>query len=331
MSIRICVLGAGAWGTAIAISFAKQGHQISLWVRDKTQAGLLQNTGCNQKYLPGFSFPPGSLQVTHDFNKALDHTDLIFIATPISGFRQTLLKLCEKHRQAPCFWLCKGIDLTTGETPNEIAQSIMPGAPYGVLSGPGFASEICQSKPTALTLACEQKTLAQEWAKTLSHQRMRIYPSDDVTGVVIGGALKNVLAIATGICDGLNLGPNARAALVTRGLAEITRFGVKMGAKKETFMGLSGIGDILLTCTTDLSRNRQVGLKLAEGKNLSDIITELGHVAEGVHTAFALIDSAKRFKIDLPIAHAVHALLKGETSPQEAVQRLMLRQPKPQE
>jgi glycerol-3-phosphate dehydrogenase (NAD(P)+) len=256
-------------------------------------------------------------------------SDLALIATPMAGLRGMLSHLRD-HRGAVA-WLCKGFeapaDMPEGLLGHEVKAQVAPGLAAGVLSGPSFAQEVARGQPTALVAASGEAQVREALVEAFHAGKLRVYANDDLAGVEVGGAVKNVLAIATGLCDGLNLGLNARAALITRGLAEMTRLGVALGARQETFMGLSGLGDLVLTATGDLSRNRQVGLLLAQGKSLQQAVASLGHVAEGVYCARAVVRRARRLGVDMPIAGSVVALLDGELQPAQAVAALMGRGP----
>jgi glycerol-3-phosphate dehydrogenase (NAD(P)+) len=256
--------------------------------------------------------------------------ELLVVATPLAGLRTTLAHLAVIAPKTPLIWVCKGLEAGTAKLPHVIAaETLGPNARYGVLSGPSFAEEVACGLPTAVTLAANNHDFAHETALALHTPRLRIYANEDLVGAEVGGAVKNVLAIATGICDGLGLGNNARAALITRGLVEITRFGEALGARRETFMGLAGMGDLILTCTGDLSRNRRVGLLLAEGRSLPDIARELGHVAEGVPAAREIARRATELGVEMPITRAVTAVLDGRLTPRAAVEQLMARDPNP--
>lgn len=309
--MKISLLGAGAWGTALAILFANSGHSVKLWCRNQQLAQQMQNQRINNKLLPDFILPK-NIAVTANFDDLFvdNFADLILIATPTAALRSNLELIKSKiATQIPILWACKGFETQSSLLPHQIVSEIFdnPNYPMAVLSGPSFAQEVAQSQPTAVSLAANDINLAQNLANALHSENFRIYSNDDLIGVEVGGACKNVLAIATGICDGLNFKFNTRAALITRGLAEIARLGVAMGGKHQTFLGLSGIGDILLTCTGDLSRNRQVGLQLAQGKTLSKILQDLGHVAEGVFTAKEMFNLSQKYNVEVPICQSVMA------------------------
>ena len=324
--MNITVLAAGAWGTALALAFAPR-HGVTLWAREPDLLQEMARDRENRRFLPGFPFPAG-LGLEGDLARAVAGAGLIIVATPIAGLRPTLEALERLRVGVPVLWVCKGFEAGTGKLPHEVFDATLPGLAHGVLSGPSFAQEVAAGRPTAIALASRDGEFAREMAQALHGGHLRIYASSDLVGAEVGGAVKNVLAIATGVCDGLQLGLNARAALVTRGLAEIAPLGVALGGRKETFMGLAGVGDLILTCTGDLSRNRQVGLGLAAGKTLNQVLAELGHVAEGVPTALEVNRLARHMGVDMPITAAVADLLEGRLSAAEAVSRLMARDPK---
>jgi|CXWK01.1.fsa_nt_gi glycerol-3-phosphate dehydrogenase (NAD(P)+) len=321
--MNLSVLGAGAWGTALACSVAER-HPTLLWARDATQADALRRTRRNERYLPGIEVP-ATLQITADFDAAVRHGagGLVLIATPMAALREMLARL-PGDPDLGVLWLCKGFEQGSGRLGHEIAAAVRPAAArVGVLSGPSFALEVARRQPTALVAASAVASLCDTAVDALHGDALRIYTSSDPVGVEVGGAVKNVLAIATGIADGMALGMNARAALVTRGLAEMTRLGVALGARAETFMGLSGLGDLVLTTTGDLSRNRQVGLRLAQGLPLAQVLAELGHVAEGVCSAATALQRARELGVEMPIADAVVRVLDGRATPAQALGQLM--------
>ena len=320
----LAVLGAGAWGTALAAILASR-YQVTLWARDASQAGAIAAARRNARYLPEIDLPE-SLRVEPDLARALEGAELIIAATPVAGLRDLLARLRGSER--PLAWLCKGFEQDGAALPHEIVAASGWRAPSGVLSGPSFALEVARGLPCALTLASANAAFASASAALLHGGRLRVYHTDDVVGVEIGGAVKNVLAIAVGICDGLGLGQNARAALITRGLAELARLGAALGGRAETVMGLTGAGDLILTATGDLSRNRRVGLQLAAGQALEKIVAGLGHVAEGVRSAQATLERAQAAGVDMPITAAVGAVLAGRLTPPQAVERLLARDPK---
>ncbi len=326
--MKIAVLGAGAWGTALAAAAAPR-HEVLLWARDAAQAAEMQAQRCNRRYLPEVELP-AALQVTADRHRALAHAAgglteaLTVIATPMAGLREQLASLPDARA---ALWLCKGFEAGSGALGHELARQLRPGAAAGVLSGPSFALEVARGQPTALVAASQDAELSAAAVAAFHSEALRVYTSSDIVGVEVGGALKNVLAIATGIVDGMpQAGQNARAALITRGLAEMTRLGLALGARAETFMGLSGLGDLVLTATGDLSRNRRVGLLLAAGHSLAQALASLGHVAEGVPTAATALARAQGLGVEMPITAAVVDVLQGRLPPAEALTRLMARQ-----
>lgn len=367
--MRIAVLGAGAWGTALACSAAPR-HEVTLWARDAHQAQALREQRENARYLRGVQLP-GRLAVTADIDEALPHSgpDLAVIASPMGGLRGLLRRV---PAGVPVLWLCKGLESGSGLLGHEIAQQERPGSPAGVLSGPSFAIEVARGQPTAVVAASTDARLRDLAVEAFHLPSLRVYTSDDPVGVEVGGAVKNVMAIAAGLLDGLAsaAGPsaaapapgtltgalpdspaspiapvaplspvapapaapasfpglNARAALITRGLAEMSRLGVALGAQAQTFMGLSGLGDLVLTATGALSRNRQVGLLLAQGRGLQEVLLSLGHVAEGVHTAPVVLARARSLGVDMPITEAVVDVLEGRTTAAQAMSRLMSRE-----
>ncbi len=325
--MNITLLGAGAWGTALAIAFAGR-HAVTLWSREEDVAADLLATRENHRFFPGYRLPE-SVAVSTDFAAAVADAEVLLVATPIAGLRPTVERLKQSGKVAPILWVCKGFEAGSGQLPHQVVGEVLgPDAICGALSGPSFAEEVAGGQPTAVSLAANDRAFAREAARQLHTNRLRIYANDDLVGVEVGGAVKNVLAIATGVCDGLGLGLNTRAALMTRGLAEIARLGIALGAKRETFLGLAGMGDLILTCTGDLSRNRRVGLGLAQNKSLQQILDELGHVAEGVYTAREVDALARKLAVDMPISAAVAAVLDGRLNAGEAVERLMARDPK---
>jgi len=324
--MNIAILGAGAWGTALAISLLSR-HRISLWARNAEQIEAMSASCCNQRYLPEIPLPP-EIRLTADLNTVLANAELILVVVPIAGLRETLAEIAKQSKPIPVIWACKGFESGTSQLPHQVVAETLPqNFLSGVLSGPSFALEVARDMPTALTLASGNDEFARQIAHSLHHARLRIYSSTDVVGVEVGGAVKNVLAIAAGISDGLGFGFNARAALITRGLAEMTRLGLKLGGMGETLGGLSGAGDLILTCTGDLSRNRRVGLMLARQQSLPDILNELGHVAEGVHTVSEVHQLAQRLDIEMPITTAVFRILYEKVSAASAVEDLLSRSP----
>ncbi|MBZ0143006.1 MAG: NAD(P)-dependent glycerol-3-phosphate dehydrogenase [Rhodocyclaceae bacterium] len=326
--MKIAVLGAGAWGTALAIAFSRR-HEAALWARDAAQAAAMRAGRENARYLPGAPLPP-ALRIESDFSIAAS-SELNILATPLSGLRDTLRRLRAAAPATPLLWVCKGLEAGSQMLPHQIvAAELGEGTPCGALTGPSFAEEVARGLPTAITLAAADAGFAEATAQVLHDARLRVYANPDVVGAEVGGAVKNVMAIAAGISDGMGFGLNARAALITRGLAEITRLGLALGGKRETFMGLAGMGDLILTCTGDLSRNRRVGLALAKGLPLEQILRELGHTAEGVSSAREVAVLAGRLGVDMPITRAVHGILYENVPASTAVEQLLGRDPKPE-
>ena len=337
--MKIIILGAGAWGTALAISASvsaisnhrSDANHVTLWGRDEALIASINSTRSNARYLPGIGVPDSLKLIGGDsaFSSAVQGQDLIIIATPVSGVRGMLQEL--RQVNVPVAWLSKGfeapVDTPHGLLMHEIRAQVAINLRAGILSGPSFAQEVARGQPTALVAASTHAEVRDALVKAFHSPTVRVYANDDIVGVEVGGAVKNVLAIATGLCDGLQLGLNARAALITRGLAEMTRLGVALGARAETFTGLSGLGDLVLTATGDLSRNRKVGLALAQGKTLAQSVESLGHVAEGVYCARTVVQRAAGLGIEMPISSAVVALLDGNITPLQAVAMLMGRGP----
>ena len=335
--MKITVIGAGAWGTALALN-AAQRHSVVLWARDAAQAQTMQAARENTRYLPGIAFPPGLQVASGALQSCVQEADLVVLGTPMAALRAGLQQL-QALRQ-PVVWLSKGFEaLPAGEVGDagadrhgllghEVCAQVAPQLQAGVLSGPSFAQEVARHQPTALVAASRHASVRDALVQAFHGGNVRVYANDDITGVEVGGAVKNVLAIATGLCDGLNLGLNARAALITRGLAEMTRLGVALGARHDTFMGLSGLGDLVLTATGDLSRNRKIGLLLAQGRTLQDAVQSLGHVAEGVYSARTVLQRARKLGVEMPITATTVALLDGSLPVRDVVQALMERQPR---
>ncbi len=322
----IAVSGAGAWGTALALAFSRN-PEVVLWSREADEIAALSADRENRRYLPGIPLP-AELQLSASLGEAA-RADLHLVVTPLAGLRSTARTLQAAAPGTPLLWACKGLEAGTAKLPHQIvAEELGPDAPCGVLTGPSFAVEVAQGLPAAVTIAAHDLEFARYWVHALHNNRLRLYANDDLVGAEVGGAVKNVMAIAAGVADGMGFGLNARAALITRGLAEITRLGVALGGRRDTFMGLAGLGDLVLTCTGDLSRNRRVGLLLAEGKTLPDILAALGHVAEGVSTTHEVATLAARLGVDMPITNAVDGVLRGKLAAREAVEQLLARDPK---
>ncbi len=328
---KIAVLGAGAWGTALAMHISNR-HQVSLWARNSGHVSGMRKSRANPLYLGDFKFHD-NLQVEDDLGLAIQGADLILSVVPTAGFRNILKDIKALESAQPIIWAHKGLEPQTAKLPHEVALEELgdpkiSGQHWGALSGPSFAAELVRGLPTAVTLAANDATFALQASHLIHGGSLRVYNSTDVVGVSVGGAVKNVMAIAAGISDGMGFGNNARAAMITRGLAEITRFGMALGAKAETFMGLAGVGDLVLTCTGQYSRNREVGLQLASGKALEDVLKGLGHVAEGVNTAREVIRRADSLGVDMPITYEVNQALTHGKSAKDAVMDLLGRSQK---
>ncbi|MFT5535103.1 MAG: glycerol-3-phosphate dehydrogenase (NAD(P)+) [Burkholderiaceae bacterium] len=326
--MNITLLGAGAWGTALAVALAER-HAVTLWGRDAAAMQIASERRENAVSLPGVTLPQ-SLSLTADFEAAVSHCaasdSLLIVASSVAGLRPIVQRLVGRS-PTNLIWLCKGFEEGSGLLPHQIVQQVLGmDWPSGALSGPSFAMEVARGLPGALVIASGSAPLRDCVVQAVHGPQLRVYATDDVTGVEVGGAVKNILAIATGIVDGMGLGLNARAALITRGLAEITRLGVALGGRAETFMGLAGMGDLILTCTGDLSRNRKVGLALAQGKTLDAIERELGHVAEGVRCARAVRTLATSLQVEMPITDAVAGVLFDGNAPSDTVAQLLARE-----
>ncbi|HEX4842988.1 MAG TPA: NAD(P)H-dependent glycerol-3-phosphate dehydrogenase [Limnobacter sp.] len=335
--MNITVFGSGAWGTAVAAHMAFA-HNVVLWGRDVDVLNSIATQRENPRYLPGIKLAPG-LQTQPQFAAAARHAlpggdGLWVLGTPMGALRQTLeqLQAVAPVDQWPALvWLCKGFEVGTGLMPHQVVEQVLGKAHGGALTGPSFAAEVARGLPCALTAASPCLNTRAAMVQAAHHAAMRVYELDDLVGAEVGGAVKNIMAVATGICDGMQLGLNARAALITRGMAEIKRLAVALGAQAETLNGLSGFGDLILTCTGDLSRNRRVGLMLAQGKSLDVILKELGQVAEGVKCAPVVQELSARLGVDMPITAAVNAVLFEGLSPGEGVMRLLARGARPEE
>ncbi len=328
---RIAVIGAGSWGTALAILLARNGCDVRLWGRNQEKMENMAASRCNERYLPGITLPD-RLQPTADLDAALDDIDELLLVVPSQGFRATLQKI-NGHLAAGTgvAFATKGMEPKTFKLMHTLVTEELAVANPAVISGPTFAAEVAMGLPTAVTVACHDNAHAQRWADYLSGENFRAYTSEDVTGVELGGAVKNVLAIGAGIADGLNLGANTRAALITRGLHEVQRLGVAMGGDKETFMGLAGLGDLVLTCTDNQSRNRRVGLALAQGIALDEALEQLGQVAEGVYAAQEVHGLAEKNQVDMPICQEVYQVIYHGKDPLQAVHNLLSREIKPEQ
>lgn len=328
-STKVAVLGAGAWGTALAMNISER-HQVSLWARNAGHVSGMRKARANPMYLGDFPFND-QLTVEDDLSQALAGASVILSVVPSVGFRQILQDIKALDCNLPIIWANKGLEPNTAKLPYEVALEELgdpqeTGQHWGVLSGPSFAAELVRGLPTAVTLAATDQAFANQIAQLFHGGNLRVYHTSDVVGASIGGALKNIMAIAAGISDGMGFGNNARAALITRGLAEVTRFGMALGAQADSFMGLAGAGDLILTCTGQYSRNREVGLQLATGKPLQEILEGLGHVAEGVNTTREVMRKAHSLGVDMPITYEVNEALFNGKSAKDAVMDLLGRE-----
>ncbi|MCC6917058.1 NAD(P)H-dependent glycerol-3-phosphate dehydrogenase [Nitrosomonas sp.] len=324
--MNITVLGAGAWGTALAISLSAY-HRVTLWTRNTDHLAELTELRVNQRYLPEQPLPD-SIYLTSVLGEALEAAGLVLVVVPVSGLRATLEQVAVLKQSLPLVLACKGFEAGSAKLPCQVVEEVYPaGVACGVLSGPSFAREVAVGLPTALTLASHDEIFARDTAGEIRNPNLRVYSGRDVVGVEIGGALKNVIAIAAGISDGVAFGNNARAALITRGLAEITRLGMALGGCRETFTGLTGVGDLILTCTGNLSRNRQVGMMLAAGRQLAEILLEIGHVTEGVYTVQEAYKLGQQLQIDMPVTQAIYSILYEQIPVRQAIRDMLDREP----
>ncbi|MEY4685383.1 MAG: hypothetical protein RLZ25_1842 [Pseudomonadota bacterium] len=329
--MEISVLGAGSWGTALALVLARNNHNVRLWGHNPRRMEQIQRERCNAQYLPGVPFP-GNLFALPDLSEALRDCALVVVAVPSHAFRALLERLPELM-QSPCgiAWATKGLELNTGLPLHNVVKSVLGDAcPSAILSGPTFAGEVARGQPTAITVASESEAFSAELVSIFHNPKFRAYTTSDVVGVELGGAVKNVLAIAAGVADGLGYGANARAALITRGLAELMRLGLTLGGRPETLMGLSGVGDLILTCTDNQSRNRRFGLGLGKGLSAEIIAAEIGQEIEGIPTARIVHELSLRHRIEMPITEQVYRILYEGLPPHEAVSNLLVREPKPE-
>lgn len=327
---RISVYGAGSWGTALALQLARNGVDVLLWGRGPEQIEELNRNRENTRYLPGIQFP-GNLKCTSSLEGTVSYSNYQLIVVPSQGFRDLLIQLKPMLSVAhQISWATKGIEVGTGKLLHQIVKEELPDCSYAVVSGPTFALEVAKGLPTAMTVASNDEELAATMASAFQGGNFRVYTSNDVLGVELGGAIKNVLAIAAGISDGMGFGANARAALITRGLAEITRLGHQLGAQEETLMGLAGVGDLVLTCTDNLSRNRRLGLALGEGKSIEQATKEIGQAIEGLKSSHSIHLLSENTGVEMPICQQVHRILYQGLSPQDAVIELLSREQKPE-
>lgn len=325
----VAILGAGSWGTALAMQIARCGHQALLWGRDAAQIEAMRAAGSNERFLPGLKFPPG-LEPRTSLVEAVEASDELIVAVPSQAFTSVVQTLSGHMRPGQGLaWACKGLEPGSGHFLHSVARQILgQGVPLAVITGPSFAIEVARNLPTAVTVAATDEAYAVRVASLLHGGSFRAYTSDDIKGAELGGAVKNVLAIATGISDGLGLGNNARAALITRGLAEMMRLGQALGAQEKTLMGLAGMGDLVLTCTGDLSRNRRLGLALGAGKSLQAALKEIGQVVEGVGTSEEVWRLGRFHEVEMPISEQVYGIIHKGWDPSEGVRRLLSREQK---
>lgn len=323
---RIAVLGSGSWGTALAIQFARTGRAVIMWGIERDEIHAMSRERCNVAYLPGVPFPE-RLEVTTRLEDALGDADDVLIVVPSHAFRETLKRIGDSGiTPEHLCWATKGFETASGLLPHQVAERMLdPGIPTAVISGPTFAAEVAAGLPSAVTIASADEENAQRLANAISTTTFRAYTSPDIVGVEVGGATKNALAIGAGISDGLGFGANTRIAVVTRGLMEMTRLGLALGAQRETFMGLSGIGDLVLTCTDDQSRNRRFGLKIAQGYTADEARKAIGQVVEGYYAANAVRLVAARLDVEMPIVEQIYRIIYEGMAPRQAVTALMNR------
>jgi len=325
---KITVLGAGSWGTALAVLLARNHHQVSLWTNEPAAAAELASDRENRVFLPGIQFP-ATLDIEPDLSRAVNASQHLLVVVPSHAFKSVITQIAQINTvpNSLC-WATKGFDPESHQLLNEVAKSILPETRLAILSGPTFALEVAREMPTAVTIATDDADYAGQLADLFHCKTFRTYTSDDMAGVQVGGAVKNIMAIAAGISDGLGFGANARAALITRGLTEITRLGLRLGGKAETFMGLAGLGDLVLTCTDNQSRNRRLGLALASGKSIEEARLEINQEIEGINTAREVFHLSQDLSVSMPITEQVYAVLFKALDPKVSVQRLLERSQK---
>ena len=323
--MKFAVIGAGSWGTALAIQLARNGTTY-LWGRKPQHIDEMQKSRKNQKYLPGIVFPDNIIP-EKDLEKAISSSDAVLVVSPSHAFAEILKKITPYLQERPLAWAAKGFEPGSGRFLHQVAEDIIgKDHPMALVTGPSFAKDVAEGKPTLVTVASNSDQFARDVAYALHNSQFRVYISHDMIGAELGGAVKNVLALATGICDGMQLGDNTRAAILTRGMAEMMRLGQAMNCKPETLMGLSGLGDLVLTCTGDLSRNRRMGLALGRGQSIEEAKTEIGQVVEGINTADEVVRLAKKYNVDMPISEHVWKVVNGLMTPADAVKELMSRE-----
>lgn len=330
-TLKIAVLGAGSWGTALAAQMARNGHAVTLWGRDPRQIAELRESRINQRYLPGIELPE-ALQYSERLDECVERAGLVLVVVPSHAFPETLAAIApiSAHLQGVA-WATKGFELGSGRFLHEVAASVLPEQmPLAVVTGPSFAKEVAQGLPTAVTVHSDDAGFARVTAEALHGASFRAYTGSDMLGAELGGAMKNVLAVATGIADGMQLGLNARAGLITRGLNEMLRLNAALGGRTETLMGLAGLGDLVLTCTGDLSRNRRLGLALGRGENQDAAVQAIGQAVESIQTVDEVMRLAERVQMELPISALVQRVLHREITPHEGLRLLLSREQKPE-
>ncbi len=325
--MKIAVLGAGSFGTSLAVQLCLKGHETVLWSRNQAQADMMSMTGGNHKYLPGIELPK-DLAVTSELAAALDGSDIQVFAVPAQAFRGLLNEVAEIREELDIVDVAKGIELSSLKRLSEVCGEVCPTARYACLSGPSHAEEVARFLPTTVTVSSDDREFALEVQKLFMSDNFRVYTNNDIVGAELGGALKNIIALGTGVCDGIGLGDNSKAALMTRGLAEMIRLGEAIGAKPETFAGLTGLGDLIVTCTSMHSRNRRCGILIGQGLPVADAVKKVGMVVEGITTTQAAYELAKKYNIEMPITELMHRLIEGEVTAEECVGLLMGRKEK---
>ncbi len=326
-SDAIFVVGAGSWGTALSLVLSGNGYAVELWDADTNHIKSLISDSCNNRHLPGIKFPE-NLKPVEKFNKDAKN---VILVVPCEAIEKVVNQMTNNNTDSLRICIAsKGLAPGKTSLNHEIVNKVLGDVEVAILTGPSFAAEVANKLPTAVTIASTNSESANWFANIFHNDYFRIYTHDDVIGAQVGGAIKNVMAIAAGISDGLGFGANTRSAVITRGLAEMTRLGVAMGANKETFMGLAGLGDLVLTCTDDQSRNRRLGIALTQGKSLQQSVSEIGQAIEGIRTVEAVKLLAKKFQVDMPISEQIYLLVNGKISPEDAVNALLMREPKPE-
>lgn len=321
---RFAVLGAGSWGTALAMLLADNGHEVVLWAKDPTHVAAMTSARCNERYLPDYRFPT-QLEITSNLTEAVTASTHLLIVVPSHAFRSLLQQIKPLYAGQKIIWGTKGLDPQTGAFLDGVVLEELGAVDAAIISGPSFANLVAARKPTAVVVACAQETFLWDVINCFASKMFRVYANTDLIGVQLGGVIKNIMAIATGATDGLQLGANARSGLITRGLAEMMRLGLALGGRRETFMGLSGVGDLVLTCTDDLSRNRRFGFKLGAGLSIDQALTEIKQVVEGIYNVDQVLMLARAHAVEMPITEAVAQVLQNQLTPKAAVEGLMAR------